>query len=224
MAGSIAPNIITDGLIFYIDAANNRSYPGSGTSCLDLSGNSNNGTLINSPSFSNNFFTFNGSNYISCGNSSILQITVGSISAWFLTISPGSSYRSIITKQFAWGLFAQDNILVTYDWGNSAPRTTNINVADGQWKNVVLTFTQTVGNPSNNAIIYLNGVPVLTTTVRHTNQNENLEISRGGSGGGGQTQFLNGSVSSAMVYNRVLSQSEILQNYNATRSRFGIIS
>ncbi len=215
------PNIVTSGLILQLDAANTKSYPGSGTTWTDLSGNGNNGTLTNSPTFSSangGIFTFNGTNqFINCGNNSSIQITVGTISAWVRTTTPGASFRSIIAKQSAWGLFFNDGILVTYDWGNAQTRTTGLNIANGIWNHTAMTFTQTVGTPSNNAIIYLNGASVLTTTIKHSNHNVNLQIAEANA-----NQFLNGNIASAQIYNRALSATEILQNYNGTKSRFGI--
>jgi hypothetical protein len=223
MAGNVAPNTVTDGLVLCLDAANTKSYLGTGTVWTDLSQGINNGTLINSPTFNganSGNIVFNGTNqYINCGNASNLQITVGTIGAWVRTSTPGSSFRSILAKQFAWGLFANDSILVTYDWGNNATRSTGINIADNTWKYVAMTFTQTVGTPSNNAIIYLNSNPVLTTTVRNSFQSVQVQIAEAGMPA---NQFLNGSVALAQVYNRVLSPSEILQNFNAQKGRFGL--
>jgi len=64
------PNIVTSGLVLQLDAANTKSYPGSGTTWTDLSGNGNNGTLTNSPTFSSangGIFTFNGTNQFILG-------------------------------------------------------------------------------------------------------------------------------------------------------------
>jgi hypothetical protein len=220
MAFNYSPKIITDGLVLCLDAANNRSYPGSGTTWTDLSRGGNNGVLTNGPTFNGangGSIVFDGTNdFIDCGNASNLQITVGSIAAWVRTSTPGGSFRSIIAKQNAWGLFIADNILVTYDWGNVATRSTGINIADNTWKYVTLTFTETLGTPSNNAIVYLNGNAVLTTTVKNSNQSVNVQIAEANA-----SQFLNGNIATASVYNRVLSQIEIRQNYNATKTRFG---
>ena len=213
--------IVTNGLVLALNAADKNSYPGSGTTWTDMSGNGNTGTLTNGPTFNSangGSIVFDGvDDYINCGNSSSVQITVGSIAAWVKTSSPGGGYRSIIAKQNAWGLFATDSILVTFDWGNTAPRTTSINIADGTWKYVTMTFTETVGTPSNNAIIYLNGNSVLTTTIKHSNQSVNLQIAEANA-----NQYLNGNIANAQVYNRVLSSTEVLQNYNAQKSRFNL--
>jgi hypothetical protein len=222
MASIGGSNVVKSGLVLSLDAANARSYPGSGTTWNDLSGNFNSGSLVNGPTFSSingGNIVFNGSNqFINCGNNSSIQITVGTISAWIRTTSPGASFRSIIAKQNAWALFVQDSILITYDWGNvGVARTTGINIADGTWKYTALTFTETVGTPSNNAIVYLNGVSVLTTTIKHLNHNVNLQIAEANA-----FQNLNGNIANAQVYNRVLSAAEIAQNYDAQRSRFNL--
>ena len=112
-------HIVTDGLVLALDAANAKSYPGSGTTWSDLSGNRNTGTLTNGPTFNSGNgggIVFDGvDDYVDCGNSSTLQINQGTISAWVKTSSPGSSFRGIITKQNNYGLFLLDGVLVTYD-------------------------------------------------------------------------------------------------------------
>lgn len=213
------PRIITDGLILYLDAGNSKSYPGSGSTWTDLSGRNNNGTIENSPTYNianKGAFTFNGTTQrVNCGNSSNLQITSGSIAAWFNADSNNSGFRGIIAKQNAWGLFVANNVLVTYDWGAPATRSTNITVGNNTWNYAVMTFTETVGTPLNNAIIYLNGSPVLTTTIKHSNHSVPVYVGEANS-----NQYFSGRISNASIYNRVLSPIEILQNYNAIKSRF----
>jgi len=204
------PNLVTSGSVFYVNAGLIMSYPRTNSAWYDISGNTNNGTLTNGPTFDSiGAIVFDGTNdYVNCGNASNLQITVGTIGAWVKTSTPGGSFRSIIAKQNAWGLFVADSVLVTYDWGNAATRSTGINIADGTWKYVAMTFTETSGTPSNNAIVYLNGNAILTTTIKNSNQSVNVQIAEANA-----NQYLNGSVAAAHVYNRVLSPSEILQNY-----------
>ena len=212
--------IVINGLVLALDAADKNSYPGSGTTWTDLSGNGNNGMLTNGPTFSNNSIVFDGTNdFITCTNNASVQITVGTIGAWINANSNNTGYRGIITKQSAWGLFLLDNVLVTYDWGANATRSTGINIGNNTWNYVAMSFTQTVGTPSNNAIIYINRNAVLTTTVRHSLQTFEVQI---GNGGGASNQYLNGNVSIAHIYNRVLSATEITQNYNAQKSRFNL--
>jgi len=223
-----SPKIVRDGLVFYVDAANRKSYPGSGVGWNDLSGNEYNGTLTNGPTFdsgNNGSLVFDGLNdYISCGNENNLQITEGSVCCWIKTSAPGSGFRSIIAKQWNYGLFTIDNsTLITYDWSASAVRSTGINIADGEWKYIVLTFTENTGSPSNNAIVYLNGENVLTTTIKlNTTYIVELQIGNGGTISGGANQNINANISQAKIYNKVLTPEEVLQNYNALKNRFGL--
>jgi hypothetical protein len=218
MSISHYPSVVTDGMILYVDAANVMSYSGSGSSWNDLSGRSNNGTLINSPTFDANTnkgaFTFNGTNnYVNFGNSAVLQQSSGTLSAWTKASSPGGGYRGIIAKQGAYGLFYTDSILVAYDWTAGAPRSTGINIADNTWKNVVLTYQSGV---SNGTKIYINGVSVLTTTITIQSQVANLF----GGAEANASQFASCQISSLNMYNRALAAAEVLQNYNAMRGRY----
>jgi hypothetical protein len=232
------PNIVKDGLLIYLDPSSPNSYYSYrlGNTLKDISRNSLNGTLINSPTFSttlNGMFTFNGTNqYINCGNSASVQITVGTVSAWIRATSGNSSFRGIITKQNAWGLFLIDNVLSAFDWGNyyasgfdinQGIRSTGVNLGTNTWTNVAMSFSQTVGvatpgPPNNNVVIYINGVPVLTTTTLHRDHTASMQFAWANFTG----QYFSGSIAQGLVYNKVLSSSDILKNFNATRSRFGI--
>ncbi len=208
--------IVTDGLVGYFDVPNTRSYPGSGTSVIGLIGGIG-ATLVNGVGFTstyNGYFSFDGSNdYLDFGNSSQIQLTTGTICVWCRTSNPGGSFRGIVAKQFAYGLFYTDSILTIYDW--SVPRTnsTGINLADGKWKHVSLTFSSGVANQT---IVYLNGSGILTTTYTISNNTSNLFV------GAEQNanQNANCNISQVQVYNRALSAVEILQNYNATKGRY----
>ena len=214
------PKITTTGLVLALDAADKNSYPGSGTSWKDLSGNNNTGTLTNGPTFSATNMgniVFDGTNdYIQCGNNTSIQLTIGTISAWMKTTTNDSTYRAIISKQYNYALFVRNGYLVTFDWGNSLERSTSVNIIDGKWKNVVMTFTDNTGTPSNNAVFYINGTAVLTSTIKLSSNSDNLLV-----GTNAVTQEFNGNIGNVFVYNRSLSSTEVLQNYNATKSRFG---
>ena len=200
----------------YIDAANTRSYSGSGNTALGLITGID-GTLVNGTGFTtanNGAFTFDGSNdYINFGNSSAVQQSSGTLSAWAKASSPGGGYRGIIAKQGAYGLFYTDSVLVAYDWAADAPRSTGVNIADNTWKNVVLTYQSGV---SNGTRIYINGVSVLTTTITVLNQTGNLFGGAEANAG----QYASCQISSFNIYNRALSATEVLQNYNATKGRY----
>jgi hypothetical protein len=242
MSGNInwnGPSIIKDGLLIYLDGNSPNSYSkiSRGSTLKDISGNGNNGTLVASPTYdsTDGFFTFNGTTqYINCGNSSNLQITEGSVSAWIkIPVTGNDSFRGIITKQNAWGLFAIDRVLCAFDWGNylnTAPlniangiRSTGVNLGTNTWTNVAMTFTQTIGTilpgpPNNNVVIYVNGSPVLTTTTLHVDHTASIQFAWANFNG----QYLSCNLAQGLVYNKALTQEEILNNYNVTKSRFGL--
>ena len=218
MANRAGPRIVGDGLILDVDAAVSRSYSGSGLTANGLIGGIG-GTLVNGTGFTtanNGAFTFDGSNdYINFGNSSAVQQSSGTLSAWAKASSPGGGYRGIIAKQGAYGLFYTNSVLVAYDWAADAPRSTGINIADNAWKNVVLTYQSGV---SNGTRIYINGVSVLTTTITIQSQVANLF----GGAEANASQYASCQASSFKMYNRVLTATEVLQNYNATKRRYGL--
>jgi hypothetical protein len=242
MSGNInwnGPSIIKDGLLIYLDGNSPNSYSKTlkGTTLKDISGNGNNGTLVASPTYdsTDGFFTFNGTTqYINCGNSSNLQITEGSVSTWIkIPVTGNAGFRGIITKQNAWGLFAIDRVLCAFDWGNylnTAPlniangiRSTDVNLGTNTWTNVAMTFTQTIGTilpgpPNNNVVIYVNGSPVLTTTTLHVDHTASIQFAWANFTG----QYLSCNLAQGLVYNKALTQEEILNNYNVTKSRFGL--
>jgi hypothetical protein len=216
MGVKAGPRIIQNGLILDVDAAVPRSYSGTGLTANGLIGGIG-GTLVNGVGFgttNNGFFTFDGSNdYINFGNSSTLQQSSGTLSAWAKASSPGGGYRGIIAKQGSYGLFYTDSVLVTYDWAADAGRSTGINIADNTWKNVVLTYQSGV---SNGTSIYINGVLVLTTTITIQSQVANLF----GGAEANANQFAACQISSFNMYSRALTAKEVLQNYNATKGRY----
>ena len=216
MGAKAGPRIVGDGLILDVDAAVSRSYAGSGLTANGLIGGIG-GTLVNGAGFgttNNGYFIFDGTNdHINFGNSSSLQQSSGTLSAWTKASSPGGGYRGIIAKQGSYGLFYNDSVLVAYDWAADAPRSTGVNIADNTWKNVVLTYQSGV---SNGTRIYINGVLVLTTTITVLNQINNLF----GGAEANATQFASCQISSFNMYNRALSATEVLQNYNTTKGRY----
>jgi hypothetical protein len=218
MGVKVGPRIIQNGLILDVDAAVPRSYSGTGLTANGLISGIG-GTLVNGTGFgttNNGFFIFDGTNdYINFGNSSTLQQSTGSLSAWTKASSPGSGYRGIIAKQGAYGLFYTDSVLVAYDWAADTPRSTGINIADNTWKNVVLTYQSGV---SNGTRIYINGVSVLTATITIQSQVANLF----GGAEANANQFASCQISSFNMYNRALTAQEVLQNYNSTKKRYGL--
>lgn len=155
-----------------------------------------NGTVLNGAS-----------SYISLGNNANLQLSIGSISFWSKTSNAGASYRGLVVKQFAYGLFLSSGILVVYNWGtNAGERSTGINLNDNIWHHLVLVFDS--GTANNN--IYVDGVLRYTFSMAVSNQNTAATIGSGG----GATQLINGSIDEVSIYNTKLTQSQISLIYN----------
>jgi len=150
------------------------------------------------------------------------NINTGSVFAWIKTYNAGSGYRGIIVKELAYGIFLQDNVFGVYDWGNTAWRTSNVNLADGSWHFAGFTFENIdEANPSDNAKFYINGQYLATVTYKLSSQDEGLVM---GAGDNPATlQFFSGFIDEARLYNRVLSEQEVKQLYYGNDIRDGLI-
>jgi hypothetical protein len=220
MSATLGPSkSITSGLVLYLDAANLTSYPGTGTTWTDLSGNNNNGTLTNGPTFNSangGSIVFDGvDDYVNCGNNNSSKLTSGTVNVWMKTTSTSVAYQGIVTKALNYGIYNYGGNLLLYDWGTGADRNSGISISNGNWRFITLRFSS---NSLNNATVYINGVLVYTTTMYKTSDIYNLGIGTGGDG----SQPLPGTIGVVQIYNKVLSATEILQNYNATKGRFGL--
>jgi hypothetical protein len=160
---------------------------------------------------SNSAYAFS-SGLISFGNPSQLQLTKGTVSAWIKTASPGSSYRGIVTKQYAYGMFLQDSLFCIYDWTTAGPRCTTSNLADNTWHHVVMSFSTGV---TNGTTLYVDGVAKLTTTMTINNQSVNVVAGDGSYPSAGQN--FNGSIDDVRIWNRALSAIEVTALYNEYR-------
>ena len=210
-------SIIANGLVLNLDAGNAGSYTGTGTTWTDLSGNGNNGTLINGTSYSSEnggtlvFDGIDDSVYIKSGTGLNLGNTY-TFSIWvkfngFNTVVAGSSafYDS------GYPMYAADPNNMYIAAGMSYIGI-NPNLTTNQW--VCLTI---VRNPTS-VIWYKNGVSIGSGSLNIVASNVIKGI--GSYYGGGFN--LNGKISSVTAYNRNLSASEILQNFNTTKTRFGL--
>lgn len=183
-----------------------------GSTAYDRSGSGNNGTLFSSPKPSigklGQALSFDGAaTYISLSNPASLQLSQGTVSAWIKTSNAGTSYRGIVSKGSAYGMYLMGNVFGVYDNGTPAFRTTGVNLADNKWHHVSFSFDSGV---TNGTLLYIDGVLVLTTTLTNTSQATNVQVSRGQ---GGVSQIFNGAIDDVRIYNRILPASEIKQLY-----------
>jgi len=218
--------IVTSGLQLYLNAGDNSSYPGSGTSWTDLSPNGYVATLTNGVGYSSNnggTLTFTSTQYVDTNQSLISEaFTVG---GWFKTTSGG--IQMILSKETAGGWPWNYRV-----WLNGGQIVGDIALTGGQ--NVAITSPLTNYNSGNwyqvmftrddsNLFLYINGTQIRTipdTLVGSITNSQELWIGLSAYLGGSY-QF-SGDISEVMMYNRVLSSTEILQNYNATKTRFGL--
>jgi hypothetical protein len=230
MSANVAPNVVRNGLVLDLDAANQKSYPGTGTGWSDLTGNANNGTLTNGPTFSSG----NGGSIVFDGvddyviNSSTSNIPTGNssrtIQFWvypksdtnnFIQLGTGGGGNQVYIIEFL-NISGTRNLFT--DGINGA---NNVTISGAQlptlntWNNI------TFGNSGQNWFYYLNSVLTLSGTWSVTLNTVGQKYVIGKRDDVVQATT-NGNIANVQVYNRALSAQEVLQNYNAQKSRFGL--
>jgi hypothetical protein len=227
--------VVRDGLIFCLDAANQRSYPGSGTTATDLSSNIST-TLQSSGMFENTnrgVFNFDGStNYIEIINNaqgSIFAVQTFTISIWFKSeVDPDTKYQMLwscdyseasqpyYSQHISIGGAGSSSDEMFFNWNNgSSYRSLLVNGAlTGRqllWNNVTVTFT------SGEQKLYLNGIERGSNNLSDTISyfTEPIYIGKNYS-----PAFYQGDISHTSFYNRTLSSQEVSKNYNELKGRF----
>jgi hypothetical protein len=242
MSFNFSPKIVTDGLVLYLDAANTRSYPGSGFVWTDLSRNGNSGTLINGPTFDNSNggrINFDGINDgVNLGSSSSLQfstkMSICVVVRQNSFSSPGLGINTIVgrwgnnTNSFAHNYYLYYNSVgrLTFSFkqnGTSNYLSSSLNFIPnlGQIYHITLTYDTT-----QSKVFYVNGVlnnsyflDQITNQIMTTSVNTLVSIS---SNLNESAFYSNNNIYCLKIYNRALSPQEVLQNYNATKTRFGL--
>lgn len=230
MAFSRGPSIIRNGLVFAIDAGTTRSYPGTGTSWYDISGNGNHATLNNGPTFSltnSGAIILDGTNdSVTVADNSKLKFDSG-----YFTVEAVINITSISSKQ---RIVSRGSSSWSQGWHIAARSTQwEFECSDGvssPGNSFLINTTTTVGincvswtvTPSS-AILYINGsqlgsTQTITEGVAFANSTTTMGIGAFESGG----EYLTGRIHTVRLYSRTLSASEILQNYNNTKNRYGL--
>jgi hypothetical protein len=230
-------------LLLNLDAGNTESYSGTGTLWTDLSQYSNNGTLVNSPTFDSangGSIVFDGSNdYVSVLNNSVFNNLYNfSISTWVNYNSRTGLNETIISKSdFGFNLrsfhlltlatnnsinlgISEDgaNVIINYNF----PFTPVI----GNWYNITATFNS-LNTSLNRVNIYINSVELTVSSASQDTSGYNFSntlpiLIGAGKTSGNYVHFFNGKISNVNFYNRELTSTEVLQNYNATKARYGL--
>jgi hypothetical protein len=242
MAINVRPSIVTSGLVLNLDAANMKSYPRSGTTWRDLSGLGNNGTLTNGPTFNSQnggSIVFDGTNdRVECGNLGSLP-NQGTIQYWmystavenyrnvlttgpingtggstgnrairfeqYTTPTPYGGFNAMLGSDSATGLTGFTN----FDYSPSASLNPNV------WYHVSLTWNQSASNVTghlNNILKFNSSCTTFPSTIPSLYIGVGCETSR----------YFKGNISNVLIYNKALTPSEVQQNYNATKTRFGL--
>jgi hypothetical protein len=239
------PTIVTSGLVMHLDAGDAASYPGTGTAWTDLSGNGNNGILINGPTYSaanGGQIVFDGVNDFISTELTQPPVTQYTVELWFKSTS------SVITGDNVFLFHCRGNpqlgfsgVSLTWLPNRTAPGELEFGVSsnnvavfarapgtvfnDGSWRQVVGVFSQPLGQPIswNSFEIYVNGEKTIKTQGFTAGGATSPVAGLGGTEIGRiNTGYWAGNVAIARVYNRALSASEITQNFNANKARFGL--
>jgi len=222
-------SIVTDGLVFYVDAGNEDSYAGSGTTWSDLVG-SDDGTFSATPTTD----SANGGSIVFDGTDDTVSFTEFSTSGLssftldvWVYIDDDQSDGTVIGQ---WGDPSSRSFLIWWDVGvtanfrfivqnpsaqNTITSESDDNANNNDWNHVVATF-----DSASQIKLYVNNV--LTDAPSHASTPFTLRTTSGFEIGddSSDSRWLDGKVSSAKIYNRVLSASEVTQNYNALKNRF----
>jgi hypothetical protein len=221
MSSNVAPNIARNGLVLNLDAANQKSYPGSGTGWNDLTGNGNNGILTNGPTFN----SANGGSIVFDGVDDYVNLSDISnytnnftINCWIKINNSGlnviiSKWDTVYTSNRFFLFRVNNNILQFYDSNTTL-------YAGGSISSNIWTNTSFIINGSNSQL-YINGSPsgnqFTPTLILRSGLNLAL-----GSYSVSLNSFFNGNIANSQIYNRALTSTEVLQNYNAQKSRFNL--
>jgi hypothetical protein len=219
-AAAASSGIVTSGLVIHLDAGDAASYPGSGTAWTDLSGNGNNGTLTNGPTYSaadGGQIVFDGVNdeVIISGSRTVTEATfeiwlkrTGTVnSAGFFYNRDGSNTAGIAAYS--------NGTSLGYNWADDAGAwgwNSGLTVPLNGWAQCVASIS------GSSATLYVNQSSA-TNTLTHGSQTlSQFRLARDTIA----PRFLVGSIAIARFYNRALSVSEVTQNFNANRGRYGL--
>jgi hypothetical protein len=228
--------IVTSGLILALDAADRNSYVSGSTMWNDVSGNGNSGTLTNGPAFNSangGSIVFDGTNdYVTTPIQNLDRpctfstwVNLNSLASWqtffgqdtsvviprgrFYFQKTGTTQEGLVVNRVNFSMVLSNDAIV--------PVNSNNDMVVNVWYNYTAVLTTTTLS------LYENGI--LQNTVNDSNvfltPNTTITVNAGYYSNA-VVDYLNGKSSSFLIYNRALSASEVLQNYNAQKSRFNL--
>jgi hypothetical protein len=219
--------VVVEGLVLALDAANTKSYPGSGTTWTDLSGNGNNGTLTNGPTYSSangGSIVFDGVNdYVTLSSSQIAPGTGAFTWNFWIKLNDLTTYSIIFSGTGSNSDYGV--ILANYPVGYGLAYYANgLQIIDSPRSFASWCYVTFVGNGgadgSRNVKLYGNTIQVGSTYNINYNFTSTTPII--GANHSSFAELMRGNVSNVSYYNRALTAAEVSQNYNALKSRFGL--
>jgi|9_EtaG_2_1085328.scaffolds.fasta_scaffold00876_2 hypothetical protein len=225
--GEITSKIVSDGLVFNMDAANRAStIP---VSTIETSFNTVN--LSQSGSFSDNgifdsstitpSFAFGGTDDYIQTNHSVNGSNAITVSCWFNLNTVSKNWHSVVDAYYTSGdrnfqMWVHNNAkLYIYHLGTAHSGAGSLS-AD-TWYNATFTYTGT-----SNGILYLNGSVLDASVPNSGNAGSDINLRLGARVDGHASSYTNGNIGSIHIYNRALSAEEVLSNYNGLKERFGL--
>ena len=217
MAQEYGPKVVTDGLVLCLDAADKNSYPGSGATWYDLSGNGTNGTLVNDTGLSSGHMSFDGDDdYVS-----VTPVSAGTnwtFSVWAQSDVNDSAWHDLWHEdsghRHTMALVSSTGVWTFYDNGY---RYSTFTLTDTNWHNYVVTQAATAVS------FYVDGTAYGTAVSAGWQLGgDDAVISRFPVSAGDPIEEWNGFIDIIMIHSQTLTSAEVSQNFNAQRSRFGI--
>ena len=214
-SGIVSTNIVLD-----LDASNTNSYSGSGTTWTDISGNSNDATLVNGPTFNSTHggsIVFDGTNdSVTISGMSSFAPSAVTFEVWFLN-TPASGYKGLIDKgrdnYEGYSLAASSSKV---QWKARVGSSNEVALDTEEYQDSV--WTHAVGTYDGTDLkLYVDGVLKTTTNSSGTLGSNSLGITIGSTN---DNLYFDGRISQARIYSSALSASEVLQNFNATKTNY----
>ncbi len=217
MSLSHSPSLVLSGLSLCLDAANRKSYPGSGTTWTDLSGNGNNGTLVNGVGYNSS----NLGSLVFDGVDDFITLSFATTSGqavtyagWLYSTETTATYRNFVDSG-AIG-FGYVNPMIWWDISGRIEFDQGSYITPNAFRNQWVYVALSKPSGSSSASYYVNGVLVGTGSAYTTPALTPTWFNRAAA------QTWKGNSSNVQVYNRALTPQEIQQNYNALKGRFGL--
>ena len=219
------PKITTNGLVLCVDAADKNSYPGSGTAWNDIGGQGYTGTLTNGPTFNssnNGSIVFDGTDdYVTVLTSGLVNNII-SMDVWF-NLNSSKLYSALMgsnaTEKYEMLIKSGGAIEVSLSTNNYMQYNNILSL--NTWTNIVVTAVSGTQWKMYKNGVYL-GSPTSSVGTWQVSGTSITNFDVGRIRNDVANFGFSGNISSVKIYNRELTASEILQNYNATKSRFGL--